>query len=202
MAVSKRLRYEVLRRDNHACRYCGGSAPEVKLTVDHVVPTTLGGSDDPSNLVAACGDCNAGKSASSPDAAVVADVATDALRWSAAIKEATKIHLESQQDEYEYAERFFSYWNKEWCTDSGTPFVALPHDWESSILSFRRAGLSVDDLKYAADQAMRNTNIYLNKVWRYFCGICWRMVAERREIAASLIEIEDGVRRLGGFDGP
>lgn len=54
MAVSKRTRYEVLRRDNHTCRYCGGSAPDVRLTVDHVLPVTLGGSDDPSNLVAAC----------------------------------------------------------------------------------------------------------------------------------------------------
>ncbi|MEU5976310.1 hypothetical protein [Streptomyces sp. NPDC047315] len=25
MAVSKRLRYEILRRDNHACRYCGAA---------------------------------------------------------------------------------------------------------------------------------------------------------------------------------
>jgi 5-methylcytosine-specific restriction endonuclease McrA len=38
MAVSKRTRYEVLRRDNHACRYCGGIAPDVILTVDHVTP--------------------------------------------------------------------------------------------------------------------------------------------------------------------
>lgn len=80
MAVSKRLRYEVLRRDNHACRYCGRSAPEVALTVDHVVPVALGGSDDPTNLVAACRDCNAGKSASSPDAQIVDDIAADALR--------------------------------------------------------------------------------------------------------------------------
>ena len=28
MAVSKRLRYEILRRDNHTCRYCGASAPD------------------------------------------------------------------------------------------------------------------------------------------------------------------------------
>lgn len=35
MPVSKRLRYEVLRRDSHTCRYCGGAAPDVKLTVDH-----------------------------------------------------------------------------------------------------------------------------------------------------------------------
>lgn len=33
MAVSKRLRYEILRRDDHACRYCGDRAPDVKLTV-------------------------------------------------------------------------------------------------------------------------------------------------------------------------
>lgn len=62
MTVSKRLRFEILRRDNHACRYCGGVAPDATITVDHVVPVALGGSDDPSNLVAACKDCNAGKS--------------------------------------------------------------------------------------------------------------------------------------------
>ena len=56
MAVSKRTRFEVLRRDNHTCRYCGQSAPDVKLTVDHVLPVALGGHDDPTNLVAACKD--------------------------------------------------------------------------------------------------------------------------------------------------
>ena len=61
MAVSKRTRFEVLRRDNHACRYCGRTAPEVKLTLDHVVPVSLGGTDDPDNLVAACHDCNSGE---------------------------------------------------------------------------------------------------------------------------------------------
>ena len=45
MALSKRLRYEILRRDNHTCRYCGASAPDVTLTVDHVVPCLLYTSD-------------------------------------------------------------------------------------------------------------------------------------------------------------
>src|SRR5690242_10107126 len=71
MAVSKRTRYEVLTRDNHTCRYCGGVAPDVVLTVDHVVPTALGGSDKPDNLVAACKDCNAGKASTSPSASTV-----------------------------------------------------------------------------------------------------------------------------------
>ncbi|MCX4232088.1 HNH endonuclease [Streptomyces ortus] len=61
MAVSKRLRYEILRRDRYTCRYCGASAPEAPLRVDHVTPVALGGTDHPSNLVAACEPCNSGK---------------------------------------------------------------------------------------------------------------------------------------------
>ncbi|MFF0777048.1 HNH endonuclease [Streptomyces sp. NPDC003720] len=62
MAVSKRLRYEILRRDNHTCRYCGASAPDVPLRIDHVTPVALGGTDHPSNLVTSCEPCNNGKS--------------------------------------------------------------------------------------------------------------------------------------------
>ena len=87
MAVSKRLRYEILRRDNHACRYCGAAAPQVKLNVDHVIPTSLGGSDKPENLVAACADCNGGKTSSLPDAMPVADVDQDDFRQAAELKQ-------------------------------------------------------------------------------------------------------------------
>jgi 5-methylcytosine-specific restriction endonuclease McrA len=89
MAVSKRLRYEILRRDNHACRYCGATAPQVKLNVDHVIPTSLGGSNAPTNLVTACADCNSGKTSSMPNAMPVADVDQDTLRRAAKIKQAT-----------------------------------------------------------------------------------------------------------------
>ena len=57
MAVTKRMRFEILRRDNHACRYCGATAPDVKLVVDHVTPVALGGTDSPDNLVASCAAC-------------------------------------------------------------------------------------------------------------------------------------------------
>jgi hypothetical protein len=84
-AVPKRLRYEILRRDNFACHYCGAAAPDVKLTVDHVIPDVLGGPTEPSNLVAACMPCNSGKTSSTPDAPLVADVAADAARWGRAM---------------------------------------------------------------------------------------------------------------------
>ena len=76
MAIPKRTRFEVLRRDNYTCRYCRST--DNPLTIDHVTPVSLGGTDDPSNLVAACRDCNAGKASSSPDAEHVAQVDDDA----------------------------------------------------------------------------------------------------------------------------
>jgi hypothetical protein len=100
MAVSKRLRYEILRRDNHACRYCGAAAPGVKLHVDHVIPQALGGSDVPTNLVTACAECNAGKTSSMPNAMPVADVEQEAFRQAAVLRkdaefrrEAISLHL-------------------------------------------------------------------------------------------------------------
>lgn len=59
--MSQRLRFAVLTRDGFKCRYCGAPAPDVRLTVDHVIPVAKGGTDDMDNLVAACEDCNGGK---------------------------------------------------------------------------------------------------------------------------------------------
>jgi hypothetical protein len=66
--ISAGLRFEILRRCNFACYYCGvPAAMGVKvLHVDHVVPVALGGTNDPWNLVAACWDCNAGKASGVP----------------------------------------------------------------------------------------------------------------------------------------
>jgi 5-methylcytosine-specific restriction endonuclease McrA len=50
-AVSRR---GVLRRDAHACAYCGKAAH----TVDHVLPRSRGGADSWENLVACCLRCN------------------------------------------------------------------------------------------------------------------------------------------------
>lgn len=60
--VNKRLRFEVFRRDGYACRYCGRSAKDgMVLEPDHVISVEEGGSDDISNLVTSCFDCNRGK---------------------------------------------------------------------------------------------------------------------------------------------
>jgi 5-methylcytosine-specific restriction endonuclease McrA len=50
----KKARFWVLQRDNWICKYCGQPA----MQVDHIIPKSHGGSDLPSNLVAACANCN------------------------------------------------------------------------------------------------------------------------------------------------
>lgn len=62
MAVSKKDRFEVFKRDNFTCQYCGRSAPDVILHADHIDPKAKGGKDDILNLITSCFDCNAGKS--------------------------------------------------------------------------------------------------------------------------------------------
>jgi 5-methylcytosine-specific restriction endonuclease McrA len=52
----KLTRREVFRRDNYTCQYCGRKMSD--LTLDHVVPRSLGGAHVWTNVVAACAACN------------------------------------------------------------------------------------------------------------------------------------------------
>ena len=60
--ISKRIRFEVFKRDKFKCQYCGSSAPEVLLQVDHLNPVANGGTNEIINLITACFGCNNGKS--------------------------------------------------------------------------------------------------------------------------------------------
>lgn len=59
--LSKKIRFEVFKRDKFTCQYCGRSAPDVVLEVDHIKPVAEGGDNDIINLVTSCFDCNRGK---------------------------------------------------------------------------------------------------------------------------------------------
>lgn len=60
-AISNRVRAWVLR--DKRCVQCGRTPEddEVRLHVDHKIPQTWGGTNDPENLQALCSDCNEGK---------------------------------------------------------------------------------------------------------------------------------------------
>jgi hypothetical protein len=182
MAVSKSLRYQILRRDNHTCRYCGRSAPEVKLTVDHVLAEALGGGSEPGNLVTACSDCNGGKSATPADAALVADVEADALRWSLAISVAADRMLADLEARNATRGEFEAGWNR-WTVVRTGKAVPLPPDWGVTVDRFMANGLPMPILLDCIDVAMQAPKA--KDEFRYTCGLAWRRVGELHDAARA-----------------
>jgi hypothetical protein len=60
--IPQGVRFDVFRRDNFTCVYCGRSSPQVIIECDHKVAVSKGGSNEIDNLVTACWECNSGKS--------------------------------------------------------------------------------------------------------------------------------------------
>jgi hypothetical protein len=57
------LRFRVMQRDKFACRLCGKKKSDgIKLEVDHRMPVSRGGTNEPKNLWTLCHICNNGKS--------------------------------------------------------------------------------------------------------------------------------------------
>lgn len=54
-------KFAVLHRDSFTCMYCGSKPGSGGLEVDHLIPVSLGGSDNQENLVSSCVKCNRGK---------------------------------------------------------------------------------------------------------------------------------------------
>ena len=181
MAISKRMRFEVLRRDKHTCRYCGQTAPDVKLAVDHVLPTALGGTDDPNNLVTACTDCNNGKTSTSPDSELVADIDNHALLMQAAYAKAVEARNKKRTHVGEYITAALNYWN-----EVAPTYYAAPIDAKSTLRYFFKMGITLDDVEEAMDIALGRNSVHAKGKWPYFCGIIRNHIAELEQSAKAI----------------
>lgn len=201
MAVSKRLRYEILRRDNFQCRYCGATAPDAKITVDHVRPVALGGTDDPSNLVAACDDCNAGKSSATPDHALLDDVRADSELWEQAKAAAAEGRRANKYvgfvDEIADFDEAWTTWTYE--DGDRRAHVARNPEWKVSVRVWLLRGLPIARLLELIPIAMQRPGIPIEDRWRYFCGCAWRSIDkfedEVESVYAAMRDEADSQRR-------
>jgi hypothetical protein len=78
--VPQKVRFEIFKRDGFRCIYCGATPVSTPLHCDHVVAIADGGSNDPSNLVTACSDCNLGKGVVRIEKKTLQPIATEADR--------------------------------------------------------------------------------------------------------------------------
>jgi len=171
--LSKKLRFEIFKRDGFQCQYCGATPPAVVLHVDHIVPVAGGGENDPSNLVTSCEPCNLGKGARSLKAAPqsLASAAADAqeredqLLGYQAIMRRQLERVESNA--WEVAEVFMESFG-----DDGFRL-----DWLASVKRFIRE-LGLLECLDAMDKATSYKNTQ-HAAFKYFCGICWNKIRER-----------------------
>ena len=59
-------RRNIFARDKNRCQYCGKRFPTSELSLDHVVPRSMGGKAVWSNIVCACATCNVRKGGQTP----------------------------------------------------------------------------------------------------------------------------------------
>lgn len=168
--VSKRQRFEIFKRDEFACVYCGAHPPEALLEVDHVHPVAEGGDNDPDNLVTACFACNRGKSdvllTSVPQS--LADKADETAEREAQLRAYYEI-LQARKDRKD--EELWSIAD-----------IYMERFSDDSILRSRLASIRMflDRLDYfevveAMELATRK--MYSRApAFRYFCGVCWRKI--------------------------
>lgn len=173
MAVSKRTRFEILKRHGFRCFYCGASplqnALTVKLHADHVEPRSKGGEDDPANLVAACGDCNLGKS----------NIPLDERRFKSSFSSEEEREQADQIREYLAAQRAISEAKRDaaaiilehWESEMGEPHWQLPRFIPGAVTEF-----GVERVIDAVDIVSRKGISNQMSQVKYFCGVLrnWR----------------------------
>lgn len=172
MSLSKKIRFEVFKRDSFQCGYCGKTPPGVVLEVDHIHPKSKGGENDMDNLITACFDCNRGKSngllnqVPSP----LAENMEALKEKEAQIKEYRKfikgIERRVTKDIDDIADIYSLAYSKWHLTDR---FKAVSIKKFLSLLPKHEV---IDSLNIAISRFPDDST----NVIKYFCGICWSKI--------------------------
>ena len=169
--VSKRIRFEVFKRDGFCCAYCGATPPNVLLECDHIEPVSAGGKTEMDNLVTACQPCNRGKSdvplSSVPQsmaerAAEVTEREAQIAGYQAVLKQK---RLRIEADAQEVLEVFCRAYGRE----------GIPQRDFVSIKNFIEK-IGLDQCLFAAEKAALRFYSGYNRAFKYFCGICWNLI--------------------------
>jgi hypothetical protein len=103
-------RRNIFARDKNRCQYCGKRYPTSELSLDHVIPRTMGGKSIWENVVCACADCNIKKGGRMPQQAGLA-----LIRKPVKPRHNPLIHVHLGQQRYRSWQQFLdhAYWSVE-----------------------------------------------------------------------------------------
>ena len=103
-------RRNIFARDKNRCQYCGKRYPTNELSLDHVVPSSMGGKSVWENVVCACTDCNVKKGGRTPTEARMTLVQKPAKP-----RHNPLVHIHLGQSRYRSWQQFLdhAYWSVE-----------------------------------------------------------------------------------------
>lgn len=82
-----------------------------------------------------------------------------------------------------YAEAFLARWHTHYVPTAVATRkpedVDLPEDWEDSLRKFFSAGLPLEAMYDAVQITMDREDVAHDSLFRYFCGVCRRMLRDR-----------------------
>ena len=169
-SLTKKLRFEIFKRDGFKCQYCGNTINESVLEVDHIVPVAEGGSNDEENLITSCFDCNRGKGARDLGVAPisVAEKAEKLKEKESQLKEFKRIQKSIKRRLAREAESIEETFNDFF------PDCSFSDHFRQSVKSFLEK-LVFCEVESAMELACTRMGT-AEAATKYFCGICWRKV--------------------------
>ena len=169
-AISKKLRFDIFKRDVFTCQYCGSKPPSVVLEVDHIIPVASGGDNDIDNLVTSCFDCNRGKGARSlelsPETlAKKLEIQTEAKEQLASFEKSVKAKKAKITRKINKLDKIFSD-----VTDH-----TFTYSFKQSIKKFFEL-LPEHEVIDAMEISLAKFSDEPGLATKYFCGICWNKI--------------------------
>lgn len=179
--LSKKTRFEVFKRDNFTCQYCGQCPPAVVLHVDHILAVVSGGSDDQANLVTSCIDCNLGKGAGDLKQAPppLANQMAEAQERSEQMSAYNSFLMEARAREQAIIDDLGRFWfNKIYRKQDQYVFADQRVQSVRTFLKYLTPAeiLEAIDIAHSRRQAYGEAD---TQTWKYFCGVCWRKIERR-----------------------
>lgn len=172
--VSKKLRFEVFKRDGFACQYCGASPPDVELELDHIIPVAEGGLNIEANLITACFECNRGKSSVTLSKCPATIDMLIAKRRQAVDRYYRYMALHDEEVRLgklavnDVMSIFTSYFEGREFTDS----------FKESVFKFIK-DIGIDEVSDSMRCACTKVHCDSSRALQYFCGICWNKIKQR-----------------------
>ena len=103
-------RRNIYARDRNKCQYCGKKYPSSELSLDHIIPRSIGGASNWENIVCACTKCNVKKGGRTPKQARMTLI-TKPIKP----KRNPSIHVHASAQRYKSWKQFLdnAYWSVE-----------------------------------------------------------------------------------------